>query len=433
MTPTFTQFDAIFNILLLVIVVTIIARRLRIPYTVALIFAGVMATLYPRFSLFRVSPEIFVSLLLPPIIFEETLKLDIDGFLEDSNTILSYAIGGTLIMALAVALFAYLIWGFTPMEAFLLGIIIAPTDPVAVIATIRRLGVIKRFQLIVAGESLFNDGVAIVVYSILVSAISLDALTPSSILRISIISVLGGVIVGVVGGYIVHLIFRWTDDKFVEVLLSFITAFGVFRMAEEMGGSGVLATVLAGLIINYRYRRVGGIGKESIEMLDAMWEFVGFTASCIAFIFVGMYLDPKLLARHLLPVAALTLFILTARYLMVDCISRAMERFGGKQIPHNWKFGIFWSGLRGAVSIVLVLGISGLNLPHVEKMTALTFGVVLATNVLQGLTISTVVRRWALSANKGAEAASMEEKPDGHSSSRVAFRRKKNSWRSVAG
>ena len=415
MPPIFTQFDAVFNILLLVTVVTIVAKRLRIPYTIAMIFAGVMATFYPQFSLPRVSPEIFVSLLLPPILFEETLTLDIEGFIEDSDTILSYAIAGTVIMALAVTLFAYLIWGFTPMEAFLLGIIIAPTDPVAVIATLRKLGVIKRFQLLVAGESLFNDSVAIVVYSILVSAVSLGALTPSSILRISIISVLGGVILGIVGGYIVHMIFSWTDDKFCEVLLSFITAFGVFRMADALGASGVLATVLAGLIINYRYRRVGGIGKESMEMLDVVWEFVGFTASCIAFIFVGKYLDPTLLVRHLLPAAALTLFTLTARYLMVDGISRVMERFRGKQIPKNWRFGIFWSGLRGAVSIVLVLGISDLNLPHIEKMIALIFGVVLATNMLQGLTMSTVVRRWALLANIGAEDVSIEEKPDGHS------------------
>jgi len=415
MAQLFTQFDAAFNILLLVTVITIVARRFRIPYTVALIFAGVMATLYPRFPLFNISPDIFISLLLPPIIFEETLKLDIDGFLEDSNTILSYAIAGTCIMATAVALFAYFIFDFTPLEGFLLGIIIAPTDPVAVIATIRRLGVVKRFQLLVAGESLFNDGVAIVVYSILVSAVSLGAPAPFTILRFTIISVVGGVLVGVVAGYIVHTIFSWTDDKFVQVLLSFITAFGVFRVAEELGASGVLATVLAGLIINYRCRRFGGIGDESMEMLDAMWEFVGFTASCVAFIFVGMYLDPALLSKHLGPVAGLTIFILTARYWMVEGIAWAIERFGGKQLPNNWRFGIFWSGLRGAVSIVLVLGISGLNMPHVEAMTALTYGVVLATNLLQGLTMSTMVRRLALSADVDAADVHKAENPEDHS------------------
>lgn len=409
MTQPFTQFDAIFNILLLVTVITLVARRFRIPYTVALIFAGLMATLYPRLPLPSLSPDIFVSLLLPPIIFEETLKLDIDGLIDDSDIILSYAVAGTLIMVVAVALFAYFLSGFTFVEAFLLGIIIAPTDPVAVIATLRRLGVVKRFELLVAGESLFNDGVAIVVYSILVSVVSLGAMSPFSILRISVIRVVGGVLVGVTGGYIVHLIFCWADDKFVEVLLSFIAAFGVFRVADELGASGVIATVLAGLIINYRCRRYGGISNETMEMLDAMWEFVGFTASGVAFIFVGMYLDPALLSRFLWPVVALTIFILWARYWMVDGIAGALELIGGKRIPYNWRFGIFWSGLRGAVSVVLVLGVSGLPLPHVEEMTALTYGVVLATNLLQGLTMSTIVRGLGLSA-KGTVATRGENR-----------------------
>jgi len=401
MTQLLSQFDAVFNLLILVTVITLAARRFHIPYTIALIFAGLLAPLFPRFPLLNISPDIFISLLLPPIIFEETLKLDIDGLIDDTDIILSYALAGTIIMAVAVALFAYFLSGFTPMEAFLLGIIIAPTDPVAVIATFRRLGVVKRFQLIVAGESLFNDGVAIVVYSILVAIVSLGTLTPFSVLRISIVSIVGGVIIGVAGGYVVHLIFSLTDDRFAEVMLSFIAAFGVFRFAEELGASGVIATVLAGLIINYRCHEFGGIGEDSMEMLDAMWEFVGFTASSIAFIFVGMSLDPALLWKYMLPVVALTIFILWTRYWIVDGIAEAAGLLMGKRIPKNWRFGIFWSGLRGAVSIVLVLGVASLPLPHVEEMTALTYGVVLATNVLQGLTIAPIARGLNLSTGNG--------------------------------
>lgn len=396
MTATF-QFDAAFNILLLVTVITLIARRLRVSYTIGLIIAGLMATLYPRFPLLNISPSIFIALLLPPIIFEETLHLDIDGLIDDSDVILSYALAGTLVMMIAVALFAYFLFGFTPLEAFLLGIIIAPTDPVAVIATLRQLGVVKRFELLVTGESLFNDGVAIIVYSILVSVVSLGAPTPLSVMRVAVISIVGGVLVGVAGGYLVQFIFLWTDDKFAEVLLSFIAAFGVFRLAEELGASGVIATVLAGLIINYRCRRFGGINAESMEMLNTMWEFVGFTASGVAFIFIGMYLDPALLMKFFWPVVALTIFLLWSRYWMVEGIAEAIERVSGKRIPDNWRLGLFWSGLRGAVSIVLVLGVSGLSLPHIEGMTALTYGVVLATNLLQGLTAAPLARRIELS------------------------------------
>jgi len=398
MSSAFSQFDAVFNIIIVVTVITLAARRLRFPPTIALIFAGLVATFIPESPLERLGPEIFLSLLLPPIIFDETLHLDIDGLIDDSDTILSYSVAGTLIMVVAVAIFAYFVSGFSPAESFLLGIIIAPTDPVAVIGTFRAMGVIKRFQLLVAGESLFNDGVAIVVYSILVSIVTLGSVTAFEVAKITIIKVVGGVLLGVAGGYIVHTLFCWTDDKFAEVLLSFIAAFGVFRLAEELEASGVIATVLAGLIINYRCRNYGGLGGESREMLDTMWEFVGFTASSVAFIFIGMNLDPRVLFGYLAPVVVLTIFITLARYLMVVGIAEFIESISGKRIPRNWRLGILWSGMRGAISVVLALGIGGLPLPHAEGIMALTFGVVLATNLLQGLTMSKVVQGLELSA-----------------------------------
>lgn len=409
MSAALSQFDAFFNILILVTVITLVARWFHVPPTIALIFAGLFATLTPSFPLLNLGPEIFVSLLLPPILFQETLHLDIDGLLDDSDTILSYAVAGTLVMVVAVALFAYFLSGFDIIEAFLLGIIIAPTDPVAVIGTFRSLDVIKRFQLLVAGESLFNDGVAIVVYSILVSVVTLGSVTVFDIARISLVKVVGGILLGVVGGYIVHILFCWIDDKFAEVLLSFIAAFGIFRLAEELGASGVIATVLAGLIINYRCRSYGGLGDESIEMLDALWEFIGFTASSVAFIFVGMNLNPTVLVRYIGPVVALTLFILFTRYWMVVGLAEVIEALSGKRIPGNWRLGIFWSGLRGAVSVVLVLGVGSLPLPHAEGMTALTFGVVLATNLVQGLSMSRVVQGLELSAGWVAITSDKEE------------------------
>ena len=400
MSSAFSQFDAVFNILIIVTVITLAARRFRLPSTIALIFAGLASSFTTRFPLPNLGPDVFISVLLPPILFQETLHLDIDGLIDDSDTILSYALAGTLFMMVAVALFAYFVSGFSVVEAFLLGIIIAPTDPVAVIGTFRSLGVIKRFQLLVAGESLFNDGIAIVIYTILVSIVIEGTVSASDVLRMSFISVVGGILLGIASGYVVHLLLRWTDDKFGEVLLSFISAFGVFRLAEELGASGVIATVLAGLIINYRTRNYGGLEVESRETLATLWDFVGFTASSVAFIFIGMNLDPAIMVKYLGPVVGLTSFVLFARYLMVEVIAEAMGRISGKRIPRNWKLGIFWSGLRGAVSVVLVLGVGSLSLPHAEGMTALTFGVVLATNLIQGLTMSQAVQRLDLSTGK---------------------------------
>jgi CPA1 family monovalent cation:H+ antiporter len=387
------QFDAIYNILILVVVITLIARQIDFPSTIAFIFAGLLAASVPRIPLPVISPDIFLSILLPPILFTETLTLDIDGLIDDSDTILSYAVAGTAIMILAIGIYTHFVFGISWLEAFLLGIVIAPTDPVSVIATFKRLGVIPRFQLIVAGESLFNDGVAIVLYSIILTLIQAGAITPIEIFTTTVIKVLGGVMIGYVAGYIVHLIMCWTEDMYVKTLLTFIIAFGVFRLAEEFHASGVIAVVLAGLILNYRCRNYGGIGEKVEEIIDVMWEFVGFIASSFAFIFIGVSLEINLLLSYLIQIIALSIVSVILRYGMIDVIARFLEEYQTKRIPRNWRIGMTWSGLRGAVSVVLVLGITGIDLPSEQLLLALTYGIVLSTNVIQGLSMPIFINR----------------------------------------
>jgi CPA1 family monovalent cation:H+ antiporter len=390
------QFDAVYNVLILVVIISLIARQMNFPSTIAFIFAGIIATALPRFPLPQLSPDIFLVLLLPPILFNETLKLDIEGLIDDSDTILSYAVVGTVLMLLAVGLYAYFILGLSLIEAFMLGIIIAPTDPISVIATFRQLGVIKRFQLVVAGESLFNDGVAIVTYSILLLVIEAGRVSGLEVFQISAIKIFGGILIGYIAGYLVHLVFCWTDDLFVEILLSFIAAFGVFRLAEEFQASGVISTVVAGLILNYRCRTIGGLSSQGVESLEVMWEFVGLLASSFAFIFVGVSLEVGLLKDYLLPILGLSLFSVLSRFIMVDVLARFLEKYRRKRIPENWRMGMTWSGLRGAVSVVLVLGLTGLGLPNFNNLLALTYGVVLGTNVIQGLSMPWIINQLKL-------------------------------------
>jgi len=196
-------------------------------------------------------------------------------------------------------------------------------------------------------------------------------------------------------------LFCWTDDKFTEVLISFLVAFGVFWISETIGASGVIATVMTGLIINYRTQAFGGIGKDSFEMLEAVWKFVGFAASSIAFIFIGANLNISVLFANAYPTVYLFAFIMVSRHLMVYMVGNLTRRLGGKKIPGKWMPGLSWAGLRGAVSVVLALGVSSLALPHSEDIIALTFGVVLASNVIQGLSISKVIKRLGLSRQSG--------------------------------
>jgi CPA1 family monovalent cation:H+ antiporter len=391
MSSSLVQFEAVYNILISVTIITLITRRLRFPQTIALIIVGLYSTVFTRFTLPYLEADIFMSILLPPILFQEAMHLNIYDLIDDIDTILSYAVLGTITMVLSISVFSWFILGFSVIEALLLGIIIAPTDPVAVISSFKSMGVVKRFQLLVAGESLFNDGVAVVIYSILMSVATKVNLTTLDMASVSVISVFGGLFLGVLSGYVAHLLFCWSDDKFAEVLISFLVAFGVFRLAEELGASGVISTVVAGLIINYRCKNFGGLGDQSIDLLDALWEFVAFMAQSIAFIFIGMNTDTSVLVTYIGPVFVIVVFIILARYLMVLTVAEIVGRIRGKVIPNNWTLGMVWSGLRGGVSVVLALGAASVGLPHGDEMLALTFGVVLISNIVQGITMPKVI------------------------------------------
>ena len=382
------QFISIYNILLLVTIISLLTRRLRLPSAITFIFTGIMAPLLSSFPLPSLSTEIFTSILLPPIIFHETLRLDIHGFIDDSDCIMTYAFVGTLLMLAAIAVFMNVFLGWGLVESLLLGIIFSPTDPVSVINTFSNLGVAKRFRLIVSGESLLNDGVAIALYSIVVMIVTLGSITVPQATRIVLVSVFGGVLLGILFGYAAHTLFCWTNDKFTKVLVSFLIAFGVSRISEAFGASSVVATVITGLIINYRIHNFGGLGRESVEMLEALWDFLGFIVSSVAFIFVGMNLDMSVLFSNYNLIFYFFAFILVSRCLMVFGLAEVIERLGGGEMPRGWRFCLSWSGLRGAVSTVLALGVSSLALPHSEIIIALTFGVVLISNIVQGLSIS---------------------------------------------
>jgi CPA1 family monovalent cation:H+ antiporter len=386
------QIDTFLHILVIVTMINIITKRLHIPSASVLILAGIVSTLYSPQSPMMITPEMFTALLLPPIIFQETFHTDVKELIKDSDSILSYAVLGTLLTILMVATFAYLFIGLSLVESILLGVIISPTDPVSVIYIFNHLGVVKRFQLIVSGESLFNDGVSIAFYSIILSFLALGSLTVLDVARISFMEIIGGIGLGIIGGYLAHFVLCITDDKLAKVTVSLILVIGLFRVSETIGASGVIATIVASLIINYRIHHFGGAGKESMEMLDDLWEFIGFTASSIAFIFIGVNIEPSIFLSTLGPVLILFTFLLVSRLVIVNGIARLLNHNTRKNIPTNWSLGIFYSGLRGAVSIVLILGVSKLGLPQSHIMLSLTFGVVLLSNLLHGPTIPYVIQ-----------------------------------------
>jgi monovalent cation:H+ antiporter, CPA1 family len=388
-----SEIDAVLNLLILVVAVTFLSRRLKLPTSVALIFAGVAAALTPRIYSPYLPPNLLLAILLPPIIFESTLRLDVRGILDDANTIFTYAVLGTIITMVAVSLFAYVFLSFSIIESLILGIAIAPTDPFAVISTFRDKGVNKRFRTIVEGEALFNDGVAVVAYSVVVLIVTSGSVSFAETMRISIVAIFGGAAIGVVGGYLVHALLRRIDDEFTEIMIGFLLSFGIYRLAEIIMASGVLATVAAGLILNYQIKNKGGLSVRAVQQIEVFWEFVSFIVTSLAFILIGIYLDPLILSNYFLPIVGLLFFIMAVRYLKIRGLSKLLSILTLGGLSDDWCMGLWWSGHRGVVSVLLILGASSLPLPNIEEMKALVYGIVLGTNIVWGITAGYAAKR----------------------------------------
>lgn len=388
--------DPVFNLLIIVTFIALLARRFRLPYTVVLVFAGLLIPLFPSLSLPDLSPEFFMSLLLPPIVFEAAYHLGLSDVIKEADVVLSFAFVGTLLSTVFIAGAAHFILHFDLIESLLLGIIISPTDPVAVIATFRRLGVSERFSCIVEGEALLNDGVAIVFYSALLTASITGRLEALLLVRDIVYSILGGCLIGAVGGYLVFRTMKWSGDRFVHGLLTFLSAYGIYRIAEIIEASGVIAVVLYGLTTKYMLHEQGDYLDESNSFLDAFWEFIAFIATSIAFLFIGLDLDLNLLQNYLPVILASIAVVLGARRLIIYSLAEPLRRIRKKDLSHAWQNSLTWAGLKGAVSVVLALGVADLPLVHSDEILAISFGVVLFSLLVQGLSISFVIKKLGL-------------------------------------
>ncbi len=393
-----TPFDPIFNLLILITFIALLARRFRLPYTVVLVFVGLLIPLFPSFNLPELSPEFFMTLLLPPIVFEAAYRLDVSSMMKEADVVLSYAFVGTLLSTFLIAGAAYFILHFSLIESLLLGIITSPTDPVAVISTFRRLGISERFSLIIEGEALFNDGVAIVLYSALLTASKTGSLEGLPLAKEIIYSIVSASLIGALSGYLVFWMMRLSEDRFVHSLLTFLSAMGIYRIVESefIRASGVIAVVASGLVTRYMINERGGLTEESKSFLDVFWEFIAFITTSIAFLFIGLYLDLDLLWAYFLAILASIAVILGARRLMIYFLAELLRRIRKKELPQSWQNGLTWAGLRGAVSVVLSLGVMNLPLDHGSEILAISFGVVLFSLLFQGLSINFVVRKLGL-------------------------------------
>jgi monovalent cation:H+ antiporter, CPA1 family len=356
---------------------------------VALVIVGLLITFQSPLEI-SLTPELILALFLPPLVFEAAFHLNLSELRRNLKGILLLAVPGVLLTMLIVGGILALGAALPLPLALVFGALIAATDPVAVVALFRALGVPKRLAVLIEGESLLNDGTAIVVFNLML-AVALtgrfDAMESlASFVRVSV----GGTVVGLLLGWMVSRLIARVDDYLIETTLTTVLAFGAYLIAEQLHFSGVLAVVAAGLIN-------GNIGPQGMSpttriVLFNFWEYVAFLANSLVFLLIGLDVNIPALLAHWQPVAWAILAVLISRTVVVYGLAWIINRTDEK-IPLAWQHVLNWGGLRGAVALALALGLpAGLGSDR-ELLRVMAFGVVLFTLLAQSITMRPLIRR----------------------------------------
>jgi CPA1 family monovalent cation:H+ antiporter len=397
--------ELVLLLLAVVAAVTLLAERIGIPYPILMVVAGLVIALVPGIPKVELDPDTVLAIFLPPILFSGAYFLSVRDLWRNIRPITLLAVGLVIFTTLAVAavtmaLAPELGW---PM-ALALGAIVSPPDAIAATAIARRLNLPRRLVIIFEGESLVNDATALTTYRLAVAAAlgtgSLDLGTAS----VSFVTVaVGGAIVGLVVGWVASALIGLIDDPPVEVLVSLLAPFAAFVPAEQVGVSGVLAVVVAGLLVGYRGPRI--MRSDARLLGTATWKMVIFVVNGLAFLLIGLQLPTVL--RDIEGYAAGELIGLAAAVCLTVIVVRLVWIYPATYLP-RWLIPslarrdpapparvplvLGWGGMRGAVSLAAALALP-LELPGRGLVIFLAFAVILATLIGQGLTLGPLIRR----------------------------------------
>lgn len=379
----------IIELLLIVSLVAIAVRRLQVPYTVALVIVGLLLTNQSQLNL-ELTPELILALFVPPLVFEAAFHLSLNELRQNIRTIVLLAVPGVILTMLFVGGVISLGVGLSLPVALTFGALIAATDPVAVVSLFRMLGVPKRLSVLVEGESLLNDGTALVLFNLMLVIVATGqfslALSAIDFLRISV----GGIAVGLVLGWVASRLIARVDDYLIETTLTTVLAFGSYLIAEQLNFSGVLAVVAAGLIN-------GNLGPQGMSpttriVLFNFWEYFAFLANSLVFLLIGLEVDIPALLSAWHPIAWAIGAVILARFIVVYGLSLLTRRLA-EPITLRWQHVLAWGGLRGALSLALALSLPDSFGPDRTLLRTMAFGVVLFTLLVQSTTMRPLIRR----------------------------------------
>ena len=383
-------------LMVIAILVAIVARRLLLPYTVGLVLAGAALALSRYDTGIHLTHDIIFNLILPPLLFEAAINIPWHELRRDMVPVLVLSVLGVLVSALVVSLgmTTFLAWPFA--SALVFGVLIAATDPVAVIAMFKDTGVGGRLRLLVESESLFNDGVAAVLFGLALAWA--EGQTGDTLgAGWSLVTIAGGgIAMGLATGALGMLIAGRTGEHMVEAAVTLVAAYGAFLAAEYLHVSGVLATVSAGLLMGSVGIRGSaarfGLSIQGRAFVLEIWEFAAFIANSLVFLLIG-------LAVARVPfeqvgwgsLAAAIVLVLVGRAATVYPLSRFFAHSRWK-ITAGEQHILWWGGLRGALALALALALPA-GLPFRNEIVIASFAVVAFSVLIQGLTMTPLMRR----------------------------------------
>jgi CPA1 family monovalent cation:H+ antiporter len=389
------------------ILVAILARRLSLPYTVGLVVTGIGLAMMRLETGAMLTHDFIFDLILPLLLFEAAISIHWRALSRDMLPVLTLSTLGVIVSAAFVAAGMSLLMSWPTEPALIFGVLIAATDPIAVIAMFKDIGITGRPRLLVESESLFNDGVAAVLFALALTWIQApqDASMSGASVALALALVAGGgVLVGIACGIAAIAIAWRTSDHLVETTLTAVAAYGSFLLAESFHLSGVLATVAAGLVMgNLGVLREdedrNALSSQGREFVVAFWEFAAFIANSLVFLLIGLRVAGVVFGEgSWATVLVAILLVLAGRAVTVYPLSLlfAKSRWA---ISLREQHILWWGGLRGALALALALSLP-VSVPFNNEIIVAAFGVVTFSVVAQGLTMPMLMRWLSASIRK---------------------------------
>jgi Na+/H+ antiporter len=398
------------GLLLAVAVLALVARKLAIPYPILFVLGGLLLGAIPKLPKVRLDPQLVFLFVLPPLLFPAALFTPWRDFRANIRPISLLAIGLVLFTTVAVAFLAHYFMGLPLAAGFVLGAIISPPDAIAATAIAEHLKIPRRIVTILEGESLVNDATALVAYRFAVVAVATGSFSLAHAGGQFLIVAIGGILIGVVVGWLAEQFHKRVDDAPIEITVSLLTPFAAYLSAEQLGVSGVLGVVTAGLYLGWRLPEL--LTFKTRLQGGPVWEMVEFLLNGFVFILIGLQL-PEVLRRlsgNAIPISRLVWYALLISLAVI--LIRILWVFPATYLPRllfkklcrhdpypRWQHVtvVAWTGMRGVVSLAAALALpetirDGLPFPGRDLILFLTFIVILATLVVQGLSLPPLIR-----------------------------------------